>query len=305
MNKIFQALSAVAADLVEDCREGRVLFKHRNKVRDRVHDRAVKLLDGSSELTLGKLRAVYIGFVCILNLVEGQIFKRKCFNIIIEEVVEKNLDDNVSVFAGDGVKNRCNGVIYFHTECGQKALDHITAEDGIGNNLHDRIGCVRFNTLNGASAGGFGCAEVANRLHVNRLSAAFFDNHLEQAGDLEAEVSLKVAAGFGVLLIDDLLKKGFKTFRSKEGVDQTVNAVNRSDIVRSHDLFIDDVKDHAVDVESDKFFACCFNFLSGYVVDHVNKGDKRSDKLFNALCKSFRVDEEYELRKSVNDCLNR
>ena len=304
MNKIFQALSAVAADLVEDCREGRVLFKHRNKVRDRVHDRAVKLLDGSSELTLGKLRAVYIGFVCILNLVEGQIFKRKCFNIIIEEVVEKNLDDNVSVFAGDGVKNRCNSVIYFHTECGQKALDHVTAEDGIGNNLHDRIGCVRFNTLNGASAGGFGCAEVANRLHVGN-NTAFFNDHLEQTGDLEAEVSLKVAAGFSVLCINDLLKKVFKSLSGQECVDQSVYVCNRIHAVRSHHLIVDNLKDHAVDVESDKFFACCLNFLSGYVVDHVNKGNQRSDKLFNALRKSFRVDEEYDLRKSVDNCLNR
>ena len=304
VNKILQALSAVTADLVEDCRKGRVFFKHRNKVRDSVHDRAVKLLDGSSELTLCKLRAFYVCFVCILNLVEGQVFEKHGFNIIVEEVVEKNLDDNVLVFAGDGVKNGGNGVIDLYTEGGKKALDHVAAEDGVGNNLHDRIRCVRFNTLNGASAGGFCCAEVANRLHVGN-NTAFFNDHLEQTGDLEAEVSFKVAAGFSVLLIDDLLKKGFKTFRSKEGVNQTVYAVNRSDIVRRHDLIVDDLKEHTVDVESDKFFACCFNFLSGYVVDHVNKGDKRSDKLFNALRKSFGVDEEDKLRKSVDNCLNR
>ena len=304
MNKILQALSAVTADLVEDRREGRVLFKHRDQVRDCVHDRAVKLLDGSSELTLGKLCAFYVCFVCILNLIEGQVFEKHGFNIIVEEVVEKNLDDNVFVFASDGVKNRCDSIIYLYTEGGKKALDHVAAENRVGDNLHNGIGRIRLNTLNGASAGGFGCAEVANRLHVGN-NAAFFNDHLEQAVNLEAEVSLKVAAGFGVLLVDDLLKQCFKTFSGQEGVNQTVNAINRSDIVRSHDLFVDDVKNHAVDVKCDKFFAFCFDLLSGDVVDHVNKGNQRSDKLFNALCKTFGVDEEYKLRKSVNDCLNR
>ena len=304
VNEIFQALSLVTADLVEDCREGRVLFKHRNQVRDCVHDRAVKLLDGSSEFTLGKLRAVYIGFICILNLVEGQVFEKHGFNIIVEEVVKENLNDNILVFAGDGVKNGGNGVVDLYTEGGKKALDHVAAEDGIGNDLHDRISRIGLNALNGASAGGFGCAEVANRLHVGN-NAAFFNDHLEQAVNLEAEVSLKVAAGFGVLLVDDLLKQCFKTFSGQEGVNQTVNAINRSDIVRSHDLFVDDVKNHAVDVKCDKFFAFCFDLLSGDVVDHVNKGNQRSDKLFDALGKSFGVDEEDKLRKSVNDCLNR
>ena len=304
VNKILQALSAVTADLVEKRTKGRIFFKHRDKVRDRIHDRAVKLLDGSSELTLGKFCALNVCFVCILNLVEGQVFEKHGFNIIVEEVVKKNLDNNILVFAGDGVKNGGNGVIDLYTEGGKKALDHVAAEDRIGNNLHDGIGRIRLNTLNGASAGGFCCAEVANRLHVGN-NTAFFNDHLEQTGDLEAEVSFKVAAGFSVLLIDDLLKKGFKTFRSKEGVNQTVYAVNRSDIVRRHDLIVDDLKEHTVDVESDKFFACCLNFLGGYVVDHVNKGDKRSDKLFNALRKSFGVDEEDKLRKSVDNCLNR
>ena len=76
-------------------------------------------------------------------------------------------------------------------------------------------------------------------------------------------------------------------------------------LVRNHNLFVNGLEEHLVDVKSNIGLAVCLNLLGGDVVNEVNKGGQRSDKLFNSLCKSVTVDEEDELRKQVNDSLNR